>query len=117
MGEINRMRNCNFSMRLREHEDALLDAKKDEFGMSKSEYLRNIILFAAAGERPRYSSEFAHLMFQELNNIGNSVNEIAHAVNSRRAVIPADLQAMTDHYMKLFTVYDKFVRDKVKNPY
>ena len=33
-------------MRLHEYEDALLEAKKDEANMTKSDYLRNVILFA-----------------------------------------------------------------------
>ena len=59
MGTDNRMRKHYFSMRLHEYEDALLEAKKDEANMTKSDYLRNVILFAPAGERARYSSDFA----------------------------------------------------------
>ena len=68
-------------MRLHEYEDALLEAKKDEANMTKSDYLRNVILFAPAGERARYSSDFAVEICQRLNEIGNRINEIAHAVN------------------------------------
>lgn len=117
MGVKRRMRNCNFSMRLREHEEALLDVKKDEVGMTKSDYIRNAILFAPAGERPRYTSDYAQKMRQEINEIGNSVNEIAHMVNGRRIVLAVDLNALTEEYAKLLAVYDKFVRDKVENPY
>lgn len=113
----NRIRNHNFSMRLREYEDALLDAKKDEAGMTKSEYLRNIILFAAAGERPKFPSALAEEIYQSLNGIGNSINETAHAVNSRRNVLPSDIKLLMNGYVHLLEVYDEFVRDKAKSPY
>ena len=44
MGTDNRMRKHYFSMRLHEYEDALLEAKKDEANMTKSDYLRNALV-------------------------------------------------------------------------
>ena len=37
------MRKRTFCMRIHEKEEAILDAKRDEFDMTKSEYLRNLI--------------------------------------------------------------------------
>ncbi|MDL2233511.1 hypothetical protein LJC63_08030 [Ruminococcaceae bacterium OttesenSCG-928-L11] len=112
-----RIRQCNFSMRLREEQDALLNARKDEYGMTISEYLRTLILFASAFERPRSTSEFAAELYRELNCIGNCINDTAHAVNGRRKVIPTDLESLEKDVITLFSVYDRFIRDRVKNPY
>ena len=117
MGTDNRMRKHYFSMRLHEYEDALLEAKKDEANMTKSDYLRNVRLFAPAGERARYSSDFAVEICQRLNEIGNRINEIAHAVNGRREVVTMDIEMLIVEYTELLAVYDAFVREKVDNPY
>lgn len=113
----NRLRDCSFSMRMREHEVALLEAKKDEADMTKSEYLRNIILFAPACERPRFSSDFAEEMRKKMNAIGGVVNEIARATNGRQKITPTDMNVLKDEFIRLFTLYDEFVRDNVENPY
>lgn len=113
----NRIRKCNFSMRLNEYEDALLEAKKDEANMTKSDYLRCMILFAPAGERVQYSSDFAGEICKNINEIGNRINEIAHAVNNRREVTSIDIEKLIEEYIELFALYDMFVRDKVSNPY
>ena len=117
MGTDNRMRKHYFSMRLHEYEDALLEAKKDEANMTKSDYLRNVILFAPAGERARYSSDFAVEICQRLNEIGNRINEIAHAVNGRREVVRIAPAVSLECSAELLAVYDAFVREKVDNPY
>lgn len=117
MRTANRIRKSNFSMRLHEYEGALLEAKKDEANMTKSDYLRNLILFAPAGECARYSSDFAGKICQKLNEIGNRINEIAYAVNGRRKVTSMDLEMLIEEYTELLAAYDAFVRDKVDNPY
>lgn len=117
MRRDNRLRKYNFSMRLHEYEDVLLEAKKDEANMTKSDYLRNMILFAPAGERARYTSNFVGEICQKLNKVGSRINEIARAVNGRREVISMDINMLIEEYMELLAVYDTFVRDKVENPY
>ena len=117
MGTDNRIRKHYFSMRLHENEDALLEAKKDEANMTKSDYLRNVTLFAPAGERAHYFADFAEKICQKLNEIGNRINEIAHAVNGRRQVTSMDIEMLIEEYTELLAVYDEFVRDKSDNPY
>lgn len=113
----NRIRKCNFSMRVQEIEDILLDLRKDEAGMTKAEYLRNIILFAPARERSIFADSFVKELYEELNIVGQNLNVIAHAVNCRGMVIRGDIHMLEQEYTNLYAVYDKFVRDKVKNPY
>lgn len=117
MGTDNRMRKHYFSMRLHEYEDALLEAKKDEANMTKSDYLRNVILFAPAGERAHYSSDFAVELCQRLNEIGNRINELTHAVNGSRKVTSMDTEMLVEEYTELLAVYDAFACDKADNPY
>jgi len=111
----NRIRICNFSMRLSELDAAMLDAKIDEYGMTRSEYLRDLILFAPTCERPRYFGNYIESMLSDINRIGEQINEVAHTVNSRRVVTDGDFVALTEQFTELLTVYDTYIRDKVDN--
>jgi hypothetical protein len=102
-------------MRIHEQEEAILDAKKDEFNMTKSEYLRNLILFAPAGERIKFSSDYASNMIKKINCIGRRINEIAHTVNSRRTIVPVDIDKLRLEYEELLVLYEMCVRDTLKN--
>ena len=109
------MRKRTFCMRIHEKEAAILDAKRDEFDMTKSEYLRNLILFAPAGERTKISSDYVTNMINKINCIGRRINEIAHAVNSRRTIVPADIDKLRLEYGELLVLYEMCVRDTLKN--
>lgn len=111
----NRMRKHTFCMRIHEEEEAILDAKKDEFNMTKSEYLRNLILFAPAGERIKFSSDYVINKINKINCIGRRINEIAHAVNSRRKIVPADISRLRKEYGELLALYEMCIRDMLKN--
>ena len=113
----NRFRTVNFSMRIRESDELILDYKKFDANMSRSEYLRTLILFAPAREFAHYRPEFAEDFYQKLHAIGNQINEIAHTVNSRKSVRKDDLREMQKVIMAFFDVYDEFVRERVENPY
>lgn|GEM_PF-1027871 len=109
----NRIRTCNFSMRLSELDAAVLDAKKDEYNMSRSEYLRNLILFAPTCERPRYSSDYVDALVRDIDRVGRQLNEVAHNVNSRKTITEADVKILTEQFIELLAVYDTYIRDKV----
>lgn len=112
-----RYRTVNFSMRIRESDEVLLDCKKFDANMSRSEYIRNLILFAPANEMAHYRPEFAEAFYQKFHAIGNRINEIAHTVNSRRSVRKDDLREMQKVIVDFYDVYDEFVRERVNDPY
>lgn len=112
-----RFRTVNFSMRIRESDEVVLDCNKFDANMSRSEYLRTLILFASAHEMAHYRPEFAENFYQKLHAIGNRINEIAHTVNSRRSVRKADLRELQNMIVGLYDVYDEFVRERVNDPY
>ena len=113
----NRIRTCNFSMRLSELDAAMLDAKKDEYGMTRSEYLRNLILFAPTCERPRYFCNCIESMLSDINRIGEQINEVAHNVNSRKTIVASDIAILMEQFTELLAVYDTYVRiEKDKDP-
>lgn len=109
MKQVNRIRNRNFSMRLNEEEDALLDARSDEFNMSRAEYLRTVILFASVNEHSIFHHNFAKKLCSRLNTIGNQINQIAYEVNSRRGVIEWDVQRLKTEYENLWMLYGTII--------
>lgn len=105
----NRMRNTPFSFRLWHADFNLLDAKKDNWQLSKSEYIRYIILFASTCERSAFDHETAMALQAELNACGQTINAITHKVNLFHAIDEEDLAALTACYISLFGIYENFM--------
>ena len=117
MAEEHRRRQRYFKVHLLDEELALLDAKSDEAGMSKSEFIRNMIMFGAAHERTIFSKDDSAALIYELNRIGNNINQIAYWANAKKNIEERDFQSMYDNYMELLSAYDKFIRGKSNGDY
>ena len=114
---LGRQRTRNFGMRIRCYEDAVLDAKKSEANMTRSGYIRSLILTASPDQRPRYTSELVDELYRELNRIGNVLNDVAHTTNKHRRLFSSDLQMLVDEFACLLALYDEHIRDKALEPY
>jgi len=114
MNTPSRIRDRQFSVYLFEEEMAVLEAKKDEANMTKSEYIRNMILFGAAHERTNFAKEYSEKMIYEINRIGNNLNQIAYRANSSKNVDQHDFITMYDNYVQLLSAYDNFVRGNLE---
>lgn len=102
---FSRARTINFVMRVSEWDAALLDALKDELGMTKSELIRYIILHASPYERCNISSETAAALVSEINHYGKQVNEIAHFACLSWRLSIQDFRKITGIYMGLCKIY------------
>jgi hypothetical protein len=73
-------------------------------GQSESEVIRSLI----HGEklRPRPPNEYPYLL-HELNAIGNNINQIAHAVNSRKRVEQRDVDRCIEMLGAAYDLIDK----------
>lgn len=109
MGEEHRKRQRYFKVHLLDEELAILDAKADEAGMSKSEFVRNVILFGAAHERTNFTKKESEALFYELNRIGNNINQIAFRANSRKTVDERDFKGLYDNYVELLAAYERLI--------
>ena len=114
---LGRQRTRNFGIRIRRYDEAVLDAKKSEANMTRSGYIRNLILTASPYQRPRYTTELTDELYQELNRIGNVLNDIAHTTNKHRRFYPCDLKTMVAEFASLLALYDEHIRDKTLEPY
>lgn len=109
MTDVCRVRARYFQIRLLDEELAMLEAKASEAGMSKSEYVRNIIMFAPrhmAGTRS--DSELSKLRY-ELNRIGNNINQIAFVANGKKSVDAGELEALLFNYHLILAQYEELI--------
>ena len=112
MGDEHRKRKNLFTLRLFDEELAILDAKADEAGMNKSDFLRNMILFGAAHERTAFSKEDSKALIYELNRIGNNINQLAYLSNASHSVCSENFDQLTSDYFELLSVFENFMRGK-----
>ena len=117
MGEDSRKRQRYFKVHLLDEELEILNAKADEAGMNKSEYIRNMILFGVAHERTLFSKKDTESLLYEINRIGNNINQIAYRANANKTIDERDFQDMYTNYTELLSVYDKFIRGKTNGDY
>lgn len=117
MAEENRKRKRYFKVHLLDEELAILDAKADELEMSKSEYIRNIIVFGTAYKRSIFSKEETKEFIYEINRIGNNLNQIAYRANANKTIDEIDFQNLYDNYIELLGQFDYFVRGKYNGNY
>ena len=85
----------------------MLKKKAGEYGITKSEFLRQIILFGGIQGVPRIDEEkYNHLVY-ELNRIGNNINQIAYHANSKKAYGKDEVLQLKSEYMDLLALYMK----------
>ena len=113
----NRKRNRPLSIYLLDEEYEILEAKKDEANLTKSDFIRNLILFGAAHERTVFSRDAERALIRELNKIGTNLNQIAVRANSNKIVDDRDFQALYNNYKELLGAYDMFIRGKSNGDY
>ena len=112
MGEEHRKRQRYFKVHLLDEELAILEAKADEAGLNKSDYIRNMIMFGAAHERTKFTKQTGEKIVYELNRIGNNINQIAFRANSNKTIDERDFLSLYDNYMELLAECDRFLRSK-----
>ena len=108
-----RKRNRKLNVYLFDEELEVLNAKADEAELSKSEYIRNMILFGAAHERTVFSKKEASALHYEINKIGNNLNQIAYRANSNKTIDDRDFQSLYANYVDLLTSFEKYIRGKL----
>ena len=79
MAEKDRVRTEQFRFTLLPEENAMLTKNAFEYGLSKSEYLRKLILAESlSGKQWHMDRDQAKQLIYEVNRIGNNVNQIAY---------------------------------------
>jgi len=106
MGEEHRKRERHFKLWLFDEEMEILNEKALAASMSKSEYVRNVILFGAARGKTNFSREDAKKIVYELNRIGNNINQIAYQANYNCAVSENNFFSLKNEFIKLLGEFE-----------
>lgn len=106
-----RLRNCNYLLRLLDEEFEIFEIKAHEAGLSKAEFLRNMILYGAAHKRTLVSDEYAEKIRYELNRIGNNVNQIAYWANSLKGIDREKIDALLNDYNDLLGEFERVISE------
>lgn len=102
MAEKDRVRTIKYSLYLLEEESALLTKNAFEFGLSKSDYIRKLILYGGMTVRPyALKEEDNRKLIYELNKIGNNINQIAYNTNVKSHTSNAEMQSLKKYYFQL----------------
>lgn len=96
--ENSRERQRQFKIFLSEEEFELLESKAKGFGLTKTEYIRKLIVFGRVRPKSKLTDEQFREMLLEMNHIGTNINQIAYRVNAAR-------NANKDDYMELKVAY------------
>ena len=84
MGEEHRIRTERYTLTMLPEEAAHLETGALELGISKAEYLRNLIVWGGLyNSRQTMDKEQAKQLIYEINRIGNNVNQVAFNTNSK----------------------------------
>jgi len=108
MAEEHRKRTRQFKVSLYDKELEWLTQKAFDANMSKSEFVRKIIMYGSAKEKTNFSREDAAKICYELNRIGNNINQLAYQANIRGNVTRNDFEVMKDEFANLLTEFDEW---------
>ena len=109
MAEKDRVRTKQFRFTLLPEENAMLTKNAFEYGLSKSKYLRKLILAESlAGKQWHMDGDQAKQLTYEVNRIGNNVNQIAYNTNVVRFSSNKDWGELQAKYFELMTLFFQF---------
>lgn len=112
MNTKKRYRNNRFELRLFDEEVEILEDKAKAQGLSKTEYIREIILYSEVKESKRNILSDANFMklLYEINRIGNNINQIAYNSNLIKSTGKQEIKELKLQYENLLQLYtDTFV--------
>lgn len=92
MAEKDRFRTKDLRVKLTAEEQTILEKKCNEFGLTKSSYIRHAILYGGIKKTmPRVDEELIKKLVYEVNKIGNNINQIAYICNSKYEVTESEM--------------------------
>lgn len=116
MGEEHRMRTIKYSIFLFPEEKAMLTKNAYEYGLSKADYLRKLILAEAiTGHHWYMEKEQAKELIHAVNMIGNNINQIAYNTNVHRFASNADWADLKSKYFDLLVLFCEFAKRETGN--
>lgn len=106
--ESTRDRKNKYQIYLSEKEAELLKEKAESYGMTKADYLRNLIVFGFVRPQSKLSDSQFQDLLTEMNHIGVNINQIARRVNEARNADREDFDLLCLHYEQLMNLFRKW---------
>ena len=102
---IGRTRGQEIHLRLGQEEMELLKKKAASYNMTRSDYLRNLVVFGSVRAQSKLSDSQFQDLLNELNHIGVNINQIARRVNEARNADREDFDLLVLHYEQLMNLF------------
>ena len=100
MAEKDRFRTRDIRVKLTEEEYTILDQNCFELDMSKSEFIRQIIVYGRLTENVKSvdnaTLEVVRKMNYEINRIGNNINQLTYKVNANNYSTLNDIEQLKE---------------------
>ena len=108
MSENDRIREHQLRVWLLEEEKELLKKSAFEYGLSQSDYIRQLIVGGAVvGRQWTMDKEQGKQIIFELNRIGNNVNQIAYSTNAKAYASTPEWQALRKNFLEVLSLIGK----------
>lgn len=107
MAEKDRIRRNQFKLSLSDVESELLKQKASEYGISRTDFLRQLIVSGGVQNRPKVDLEMYGKIQYELNRIGNNINQIAYVANLNKAVDESKLDVIRKQLDEIWELCEK----------
>lgn len=105
MGEEHRIRTDKFLLTMLPEERAMLEKNAAEFGLTKSEYLRKLILAdTLMGTHRTMDKEQAEKLIYQVGKIGTNINQIAYNTNVKAYTTKEDYERLYRCFFDLLNV-------------
>lgn len=111
---MKRKRHCIY---INENEQKLLNQKANELGLTKSAYIRELILNVDYIEQRANFEEFLKtnkLLLDNAQKIGNNINQIAHALNLKFRVSDDSVVKVANEVISVINDYKSFIYTHIK---
>ena len=98
----NRMRTKMFQIRLLEEEKEILKQKAYELKVTQTQYLRDLIVFGSEYKHSDQEKQnIVKQWIEELNRLGNNINQIAYNANSKKSTNGEECVKLTEQIQEL----------------
>lgn len=101
MGEKHRIRTDKFAVTLLPEEREILSASAQKYGLTKTEYIRRLILFGGVTGQPLLDRDTTKKLTQELSQINTHLQTISYKLSNQSIPQDNDWSQLKDSYTHL----------------
>ena len=101
MAEKNRIRTDRFSLTLLPEEKEILARNAEKFGLSRTEYIRRLVVFGEITGHPLLDPETGKELIQKLNRISESIKTISYNTSPELMAQHPEWSQMEKDYMEV----------------